>query len=65
MVYDKYNEKSVPKEVLKEFIDDFNYSCTVQPNEGFTQSDLQASSAKTADRDMESNLKKVVIDLDA
>ena len=36
VVYDKFNEKTVPKEVMDEFIEEFNYSCAVQPNEGFS-----------------------------
>lgn len=53
VVHDRYNPKTVPEDVMNDFIDEFEYSCQVKNNQSFGASDL------------EQNLKRVVIDMDA
>lgn len=53
IIHDKFNSKTVPEDVMNDFIEEFEYSCQIKQNASFGAPDL------------EQNLKKVIIDMDA
>jgi DNA-directed RNA polymerase beta' subunit len=52
-VHDKYNPKHSPEDVINDFIEEFEYSCSIK------------ATLPVVPQDLEANLKKVVIDMDA